>query len=667
VAKRARAVAPRFDRPVIISLALAALTAIVYAPVRTFELVNWDDPSYVTENPIVRGGLTPASALWALTTTHSPYWHPMTWLSLLLDVSLFGGDVGAYHVTSVAIHIATTVVLFLLLRRMTAAVVPSAFVAAIFAVHPLHVESVAWIAERKDVLSTLFWALTIWAYVSYVRAPSVGRYVVVVVWYALALMSKPMVMTLPVVLLLLDWWPLGRWRAGPAGSDDPAYRRRGGAAHVRLVVEKLPLFAMAVATGIATVVVQRQVGAVAGLEALPLSQRVENAIVSCVVYIWKTVWPSNLAAFYPLHSYPLWLVLLAAAGLTALTIAAVLVRTRRPHVMVGWLWFLVTVAPVIGLTQAGEQARADRFMYVPMIGLLIIPAWELYWLPVRSSQDIRRSAGGGGGLPTRFSPELLVSFLGLLGLLVYASVARAQVMTWADSETLWRHAVAAVPRNYIAYQKLGQALRDRNQLDEALENLRLALANAPPHSPAFEAMVRDDLGLVLNRHGRPDDAAREFDAAVRLDPEFAEAQLNLANALAADGRFSDAEPHYQAAIALKPDLVEPQVGLGGVLLQQRRPADAIPHYEAAIRRDPSLAQAHNGLGAAYGMQGRDADAMREYDEALRLDPSLVTAHFNVAVLMAREGRTDEARHHLDTALQIDPGYTPARDLRARLQ
>ena len=655
MAKRTRAVAARFDRPVIISLALAALTAIVYAPVRTFELVNWDDPSYVTENPIVRGGLTPASALWALTTTHSPYWHPMTWLSLLLDVSLFGGDAGAYHVTSVAIHIATTVVLFLLLRRMTGAVVPSAFVAAIFAVHPLHVESVAWIAERKDVLSTFFWALTIWAYVSYARAPSVGRYAVVVAWYALALMSKPMVMTLPVLLMLLDWWPLGRWRVGSAGSDDPAF--------VRLVVEKLPLVAMATATAIATMIVQRRIGAVAGLDVLPLSARVQNAIVSCVVYIWKTVWPANLAAFYPLHPYAPWVVLLAAAGLTAVTIAAVLVRTRLPHVLVGWLWFLVTVAPVIGLTQAGEQARADRFMYVPMIGLLIIPAWELYRRPVRSSQESR----SGPLLSKPFSPGLLISCLAFLAVVLYGVAARAQVMTWADGETLWRHAIAVVPGNFVAYQNLGEALRDRNRLDEALPNLRQALANVPANSPGQEAMIHNDIGLVLSRKGLFAEAAAEFDAAVRLSPRFAEAQLNLANALAAGGRAADAERYYAAAISLKPGLVEPQVGLGGVLLQQRRPADAITHYEAALRIDPSLAQAHNGLGAAYAMQGRDADAMREYDEALRLDPSLVTAHFNVAVLMVTEGRTAEARRHLDTALQIDPDYAPARDLRARLQ
>jgi len=639
---------------------LAALTAFIYAPVRTFDLVNWDDPSYVTENPIVRGGLSWSSAWWALTTTHSPYWHPMTWLSLLVDVSLFGNDAGAYHVTSVTIHIATTVVLFLLLRRMTGAAGPSGFVAAIFAVHPLHVESVAWIAERKDVLSTFFWTLTIWAYVSYTRAPSLRSYGFVVSWYALALMSKPMVMTLPIVLLLLDWWPLGRYDGGQRNSG-----ARTSVAHpfyadsvVRTLpsdsaaqtfrsasIEKLPLLAMAIAVAISTMVVQRRVGAVAGLEVLPLGARIQNATVSCVIYIWETVWPAHLAAFYPLHAYPAGVVLAAAAALAAITAASLIVRTRLPHVTVGWLWFVVTVAPVIGLTQAGQQAHADRFMYVPMVGLLLIAGFSRW--PAGVSK-IR--------LP-----------VALLLIAASSVVARAQVLTWADGEVLWRHAIAAVPGNYVAYENLGEWLRDHNRFDEALGSLRLALSNAPANSPGFESMVRNDLGLVLSRTEQIADAVQEFDMAVRLSPRFAEAHLNLANALAAGGRLRDAEPHYLEAITLKSDLAEAQVGLGGVLLEQRRPAEAIPHYETALRIDPSLAQAHNGLGAAFAMQDQTADAMREYDNALRLDPSLATAHFNVAVLMLKEGRMDEARRHLDSALQIDPGYLPARELRARLQ
>lgn len=629
-----------FDRPLIVSIALAVLTAAVYAPVRTFELVNWDDPSYITENPVVREGLTWHGALWALTTTHSPYWHPATWLSLLLDVTMYGGDAGMYHVTSAAIHIATTIGLFLLLRRMTGAAGASAFVAAVFSVHPLHVESVAWIAERKDVLSTFFWMLTIWAYVSYARSPSTRAYLFIVLWYALALMSKPMVITLPVVLLLLDWWPLGRARSALTRSDglnNPHYGR--------LVLEKIPLFAMAIAVAIETMIVQRRVGAVAGLDVLPVGARIANAVVSCFVYIWKTVWPSHLAAFYPFEAYPLWIVLAGAAALIVITVAALLVRDRLPHATVGWLWFLVTVAPVIGLTQAGEQARADRFMYVPMIGLLVIIAFSRW--------------------PSRLDAARIV--IGAVLVTASAVAARAQVMTWADGETLWRHAIAVVPHNYVGYQNLGEWLRDHDRLDEALTNLRLALANVPPNSPGQEAMIHNDIGLVLSRKGDTASAAPEFAAAVHLSPRFAEAYLNQANALAASGRLTEAETTYVSAIALNPDLVESHVGLGGVLLEQRRPGDAIPQFETALRLDPSLAQAHNGLGAAYAMQDRGADALREYDAALRLDPSLVTAHFNTAVLLVKEGKLDDARRHLDDALRVDPGYAPARQLRERLQ
>jgi tetratricopeptide (TPR) repeat protein len=635
VAKRTRAIAPRSDRPVIISLALAALTTIVYAPVRTFELVNWDDPSYITDNPIVRGGLTPASALWALTTTHSPYWHPMMWLSLLLDVSLFGSDAGAYHVTSVAIHIANTVIIFLLLRRMTGVVGPSAFVAAIFAVHPLHVESVAWIAERKDVLSTFFWALTIWAYVSYTRAPSVWRYVVVVVWYALALMSKPMVMTLPVLLLLLDWWPLDRWSSG---------------SHVRLVIEKLPLLAMATATAIATVVVQRRIGAVAGLDVLPLTTRVENAIVSCVVYIWKTVWPTNLAAFYPLHSYPLWVVLVAAASLTAITIAAVRARTRLPHVAVGWLWFLVTVAPVVGLTQAGEQARADRFMYVPMIGLLFIAGW------------------GGGAFLVRIGIwTRAVAAIGLALVASFAIVARAQASYWSDNLTLWQHAVDVTGGNYVAYEKLGEAYRDRGQYPDAEANYKRALQLAPANSPVYTATIHNDLGLVLTRAGRPNEAEAHFAEAVRLNPGFAEAQTNYGNALAMQGKFDDAIVRYQAALALQPRGLEALIGLGAALVRKGRPQDAAVQYREALRVDPDMPQAHNGLGSALTLQHRDDEAMAEFARALELKPDLPSAHLNIAIVLLRKGDTGSARRHLETALSIDPGYEPARNVLARIQ
>lgn len=616
----------------VLAVAIAALTIAVYAPVRHFELVNWDDPNYITDNPVVLGGLSWSSVRWAFTTTHSPYWHPLTWLSLLTDVSLYGQDAGGYHVTSLIIHLCTSLLLFLLLRRMTRATRLSAFVAAMFAVHPLHVESVAWIAERKDVLSTLCWALTIWAYLAYVARPDWRRYLGVVALYALALMSKPMVVTLPALLLLLDWWPLRR-----------------SATATRLVLEKLPLFAMAAAEGVATMIVQRRVGAVAGLEALPIGARAANATVSYVVYVWKTIWPAHLAAFYPFHAYPAWTIALAAAALAAATAGAFAVRHRAPYVFVGWFWYLIALTPVIGLTQAGEQARADRFMYVPMIGLLIAATWFL----ARVSWLERLRAYG--------------SWIAVLLVIAYAVPARAQVETWADGPTLWRHAAAVVPCNYIAYQDLGEALRDRGQLDAALANIRQAFACVPPRSPGLVAMLRNDAGLVLARQDQAPAAVKEFAEAVRLSPNFAEAHNNLGDALATEDRLDEARQQFQLAVQLKPDFVEAQVGLGSTLIKAGRAVDAVPHYKAALALNPNLAEGHDGLGAALAMLGRTDEAMAEYNEALRLRPDLPTAHLNIAVLLIRSGRIDAARQHLLTALSIDPNYEPARQLLARLR
>ena len=638
----------------VIVAALVGITLYVYLPVRNFDFVNWDDQLYLTENPNVQAGLNWRNLVWALTTTHSPYWHPLTWLTHMLDVTMFGMDAGWHHVTSMLIHIASTLVLFAALRRMTRETGKSAFVAAIFAVHPLHVESVAWLAERKDVLSTFFLMTTIWMYVRYVERPGAGRYVAIVVMYALALMSKPMVMTLPVVLLLLDWWPLGRWGAGAgaetgAGSADPAYKHVIPA-YKRLIMEKLPLFAMAGATAIATVIVQRRVGAVAGLDLLPLGARVRNALVGYVLYVWKTFWPTHLAAFYPFRSYPNWIIALAALALVSASGFAIACRRRWPYVTVGWLWYVVTVAPVIGLTQAGEQAMADRFMYVPIIGLLFIATW------------------GGVSLLARFGLRRQSAVVMAIVLVAASAVtARAQTRFWADSHTLWAHALEVTDANAIAYENMGQALRERGQLAQAITSYQQALKLAPPHSPVYEATIHNSLGLVLTREGKPDQAAEHFAEAVRLNPGFAEAQSNYGNALAAQGNFNEAIGHYRAALAIKPALTEALVGEGGSLVRLGRADEALTPYREALRIDPNLAQAHNGLGSVFSLQHRDDQAMAEFNRALELKPDLPSAHLNIAIVLLRKGDTAGARRHLETALTIDPGYEPARNVLARIQ
>ena len=451
--------------------------------------------------------------------------------------------------------------------------------AAIFAVHPLHVESVAWVAERKDVLSTCFWLLTI-AGVCRVRAAPCdgGTYVLALGLYALALMSKPMVVTLPFVLLLLDVWPLQRAR------------------WARLIVEKIPLLTLAAATGVATLVVQSRVGAVAGLDALPLHARVSNAAVAYVIYIWKTIWPTNLAPFYPYRAISPTLVLTAAIALIAASIAVVRLRHRAPYLLTGWFWYVITVAPVIGLMQAGEQAWADRFMYVPMIGLLIIVSWGIPRLLTGTSV-------------TRYLPGAALVIICAL-----AVAARAQVAHWSDSLSLWQHAARVTEGNYVAYEKLGEAFRDRGQLEDARDNYARAMTLAPPGSPKYAAIICNNLGLILTRQGRPDEAAAQFAAAVRFNPDFAEAHGNLGNALAAAGRLAEATEHYRAAVRLKPDFTEARVGLGSALLSQGQAAEAMPHLREAIRLRPDLAEAHNGLGAALALQGEVDRAMTEYAE-----------------------------------------------------
>ncbi len=616
---------PRGPLPIVILLALAALVVVVYLPVGHFSFVDWDDPSYITANPHIVGGLTWHNLAWAITTGYTPYWHPLTWISHLVDIQLFGLDAGAHHLTNLAFHLANTLLLFALLRRLTGEWAPSAFVAAVFGVHPLHVESVAWVTERKDVLSTCLLLLTIWIFADYARRPHWARYLAMTACFALALMAKPMVVTLPLVLLLLDVWPLGRFETTPART---------------LWLEKVPLVLLAGAVGLATIAIQQHVGALAGLAALPLSARIANATVAYVIYLRQAFWPAGLAAFYPQQIRAAWRVITAALLLAGITAAAIRSRRTRPFVFVGWAWYVVTLAPVVGLLQAGEQAHADRFMYVPLVGLAIVVAWGLpraaaaVWNDERS----RRAVLGG---------------VAVASVIALSVLAHPQVETWSTSYTLWQHALAVTDRNYIAYQKLAEAMRDDGRFDEATANYTRALALAPPNSPVYEAMVHNDLGLILVREKRPADAAREFTQATTLDPAFAEAQGNLGNALAAAGDLADAVEHFDDAIRLRPDLPEAQMGLGAALLREGKVQESAAHFSEALRLAPTLAEADNGLGAALALEGDTSDAIARYREAIRLKPDLANAHVNLALALAGENQDDEAIAELQRAIALD--------------
>src|SRR5437660_12724311 len=512
----------RPERRVAVLLAVATLA--VYAQVAGHGFVSYDDPDYVSGNPYVRAGLTRAGLSWALTTGHAGNWHPLTWLSHMLDCQLFGLRPGAHHLTNVLLHTANSLLLFVLLRGMSGALWPSAAVASFFALHPLHVESVAWVSERKDVLSTLFWMLTLLAYWRYTREPSLRRYLPVLVLLALGLMSKPMLVTLPLVMLLLDVWPLGRLPlAAPEGGDTPCVERSARRQEVRpgshprarkarrsealprarratwppglrLVLEKVPLVALAAASSVFTFVVQLHGGAVAPVDALPFQARVANALVSYAAYLGKMIYPAGLVIFYPRVPLPAWQVAAAGLALVAGSLLVIRLAPRRPWLLVGWLWYVVTLLPVIGLVQVGDLAMADRYTYVPLIGPFIMLAWSAAEI-VRRRPAWRSTVAASAGV-----------------LLAGCAVATGlQLRYWRSSMTLFEHAVEVIPDNYVAHLSLGNALAEQGRLDDAIAHYSAALRVKPDLATAH-----GNLGVILARQGTPEEAGAQYAAALPL-------------------------------------------------------------------------------------------------------------------------------------------------------
>jgi Flp pilus assembly protein TadD len=572
-------------------VALIAVNIAVYAPVVHHEFVTWDDPQYLLGNPHVSGGLTGSGVRWAWTSGYASNWHPLTWWSHMLDVQMYGMSAGPHHVTSLLLHIVNTLLLFGLLHAMTGRLGPSAFVAALFAAHPLHVESVAWVSERKDVLSTLFWMLTVWAYLRYLRRPRLGRYALMAAVFVLGLMAKPMLVTLPFVLLLLDVWPLGRVTL--AWSTPQRSRV------VELVREKLPLIALAAASSIITFVVQRQGGAVAASEALPLGDRVANALVSYMRYIGRMLWPARLAAVYPFsRPLPEWWVVGSLLGFLAMSIAAIRAGRRYPYVAVGWLWYVGTLVPVIGIIQVGSQAMADRYTYVPLVGLFIVVAWGAVDLCARWPYRRQVLAVAAG-----------------LAIVVCSVQARVQVEYWRNSLALWGHTVDVTRDNFIAQNGLGDALASQGRVDEAIAHLSEAVRINPDFPPA-----QNNLGVELKRQRHLGEAIDHYSQALRTKPDFAEAHNNLANALDEEGRTSEAITHYTEALRIRPDYAEAHNGLGVALAKEARLGEAVDHFSAAMRIKPDSVDAYNNLGIALAMQGKREDAIHQFSEALRLSP-----------------------------------------------
>jgi tetratricopeptide (TPR) repeat protein len=589
--------------------ALVAITLLVYFPAWHYDFVRLDDPDYVTVNPQVVGGLTWAGVAWAFTTGHAGNWHPITWLSHMADAQLFDLNAGAHHVTNLVLHVANTLLLFGLLRRMTGAVGRSAVVAALFAVHPLHVESVAWVAERKDVLSTFFWMLTLWAYVAWVRRPRWTRYLAALALFGLGLMAKPMLVTLPFTLLLLDVWPLARApRGGPmpgAATDSP---HDGSAAHggppdtatwPRLLAEKIPFFLLAAASSAVTFVVQQRGHAVGGLDAFPLGLRVGNALISYVAYIREVLWPANLTVLYAFPgTLSVWAVAGSGLALALLTAAVVYAGRRRPYLAVGWLWYLGTLVPVIGLVQVGVQARADRYTYVPAVGLFIVVAWGM--------ADV---------LPRWRARRYVLPSAAALAIVGCAVVARGQVAVWENSVTLWSHAVRIA---HVENAIRGTAPSRAERLDQA---------------QLGEALADHNLGLALADAGRLSEAIDSFSAAVRLEPDYAQAHADLGLALARANRNDEAMAQYSEALRLQPDMADVHNNLGVQLAQHRRLEEARRHFEEAVRLDPGFELAQVNLGLALARTGRREEAIVVLQQVLRTHPNNESARRALEVVL----------------------------------
>jgi protein O-mannosyl-transferase len=650
-----------------VSLALVVLTLALYAPVRQHGFISLDDTAYVSDNEHVAGGLTAANAWWAATgiSAQAANWHPVTWLSHMLDVELFGMDAGRHHAMSAVLHAVNAMLLFLLLDSMTRRPWASAFVAALFAVHPLHVESVAWIAERKDVLSTLFWLLTTLAYVRHVREPKRARYAAVLALFALGLMSKPMLVTLPFTLLLLDWWPLKRLEAASA-----PWRR-----WIPLVVEKWPLFLLAAASSVMTVIAQRQGGAVTTLETIPLAARAGNAALSCLNYLRQMLWPTGLSLYYP-HpgtTVPV------AASVCALAVVGLLcglgLRTARsrPHVAVGIFWYLVTLLPVIGLVQVGLQARADRYTYVPLIGPFIAIAWECVILVGANAR--RRVAAG-------VAAAAVIAALGV--------TARAQVDRWSDEAALWTQALDENPDNFYAHYSLGRIHLKAGLADTAVPHLERAIALAPWFASAHDAMglalarqgrleaaidahrtalrlqpdsteIRANLGLAYERHGDVAAAIALYREALRRDPGRPTLHISLGHALGSLGDLDGAIAEMREALRLQPDSAAAHAYLARVLAQKGQPDAAMAESRLALARDPSREDAHALLGRLLLERGQVDDAMVHLGEAVRLQPGSPTSRSALGAALATEGRLDEAIAQYSEAVRLAPTDADSRN------
>ena len=666
----------------IICVLLGVLILVVYWKVQYHEFVNYDDGRYITENKHIKD-FSKENFIWAFTQSHSANWHPVTWLSHMLDIQLYGLNPRGHHLTSLALHIANSLLLFLVFARMTGSIWRSCFVASLFAFHPINIESVAWASERKSVLSTFFWLLTTWTYINYVQKRNLARYSMVVLFFALGLMSKPMLVTLPFVFLLLDYWPLKRFeitnlkRIFSGGTQSQIKNKKK---LLNLIFEKIPLLLLVVGSCIVTIFAQKSWGAVVSIDIVPLATRISNALVSYLEYLGKMVWPKGFSVFYP---YPvdasyMWKGLASGFVITAISIAILRLIKKAPYLFVGWFWYLGTLIPVIGLVQVGQQAMADRYAYVPLIGIFIIIAWGLPNLLQNFS----------------FRNKLLSILTGIF-FSVLITLTSVQLQYWKNSVKLFEHAIEVTHKKYPSfvgiYNNLGVVLNEQMKFEEARSHFKNAVKLQPAYSEAH-----NNLGNSLSGLSRFREANIHYKEALRLNPDYPEAHTNFANSLESISKnasmlthkknvdlaifhykkaiqlkpeFPEAHfnlgvtfdkwgysgqgiRHLNESIKLKPDFMQAHLALGNILIQKKDFKMAAYHYKTSIKLDPNSAAAHNGLGSVLGGQGILDQAIVHFNTAIKINPDYVKAHQNLGKALSILGQSEKSDYHFKAADDI---------------
>jgi len=601
-----------------ICFVLFAVTFVLYWQVKDFSFVNIDDNLYVENNRHVKTGLTIENIKWAFTdaTRITNFWAPLTWLSIILDYEWYGMDAGGYHITNLLLHLANSLLILFVFYRMTGSLWQSAFLAAMFALHPLHVESVAWVTERKDVLSTLFWLLTMWAYTSYAKSPDIRRYLLTFFCFILGLMSKPMLVTLPFVLLLLDFWPLNRIQI----SNPPAFRRD----LFGLIREKTLFFILIFGVSVATFITQNKGDVLPPLSHISTFLRIENVIVSYSKYLWKMIWPFGLTVAYPYPNFlPLWQVITSLSLLICISFLSIYFVKRAPWLIVGWLWYLGTLVPVIGIVVIAEQAMADRYTYVPLIGIFIMIAWGFPELLNRLTKK-----------------KTVITIFFSCSVLLMAITTATQIRYWKNSKSLFEHAISVTEKNFMAYNNLGLAFQNQGKTNKAIEFFKEAIKIKPQYASAY-----NNLGVAMESIGKADQSINLYTIAIQLEPEFKNPYVNLAFVLLHQGKLEEATKYCRKAIQLDPDFTEAYILFGDIYEKCGHINESIKMYSKALQLDSNSASAHNYLGSVLLKINKIEKAISHFQSAIKLNSKDWRYHKNLETAL-------DIKRNLDNQIKI---------------